>query len=77
MLQEVTRVIREFIDYYFSQEVRAFSGTHIVNNVDMNAPVRRSFTEGNMVDDVSLPFDNPEQALKDALRQIGASSEDW
>ncbi|XP_065055489.1 TOG array regulator of axonemal microtubules protein 1-like isoform X1 [Rhopilema esculentum] len=65
-------------NYNERREGRALSGSHVPNHVEIDvSAVRRSCTEGHMAVEPMNPFDNPELALKDGLRQIAASSEDW
>eukprot|EP00794_Sanderia_malayensis_P020059 gene20059-22028_t len=56
---------------------RAHSGSHIVDQVDSANIVTRSSTEGDILQDLLNPYKNPDQAIRDALRSLGASSEDW
>ena len=42
-----------------------------------SASMRRSCLEGDITVDQLRPLANPEQTLRDALRQLAGSSEDW
>ncbi len=49
----------------------------MADQVDSANIVKRSCTEGDMLQVELNPYNNPDQALRDALRNVAANSEDW
>ncbi len=56
---------------------RALSGSVVSDQVDSANGVKRASTEGDILQDQLNPYNNPDQAVKDAFRQVAANSEDW